>query len=378
MYNTTKELHIGLDLALQQLNSNRKQVVKPEEKDWFLNDTMLQVMNNHIDPNPIVPGRDSDSDQRAVDYLQSLKCDVKYKLPVTINRETGLYSIPLPADYYRKSRISTGVCLDRRKVVNGCASIPNNRTYQAIVPFVPRAAVNLSEYIENLNIVVANKVVFNAAAKRLNDTSASKYSFVNIRTHEAVTMMMVPSILESVNDHNWISAYWENYNGVNYPQSFVFIVDVEAYLYKYGSSIIQQAVAVLTAGSHILSVNLAYEVMDIMSGKHTKIVPVRIIESAKFDNVNNNSFFDSSYHSVAGVIEQGKVKVAPSNDFEIVSIQMTYYRKPKLINHLTGQNCEIGADDFKAQLVSQTAQKINAFLNGENYNQMTKENLMML
>ena len=41
MYNTVKELHIALDERLQQLNSNRKLVLYPEQKDARLNEAVM-------------------------------------------------------------------------------------------------------------------------------------------------------------------------------------------------------------------------------------------------------------------------------------------------------------------------------------------------
>ena len=376
MYNTVQELHIGIDLALQQLNSNRKQVVKPEEKDWFLNDTLLQVMNNHIDPSPVIPGRDSDSDQRAVDYLHPLKCDFKYIPPVVYSNNDNIYSISLPSDYYRKSRISAACCTERRKVAYSYRTLANDRLLKAVIPFIPRTEVDLTYYTQGLGFSCAGRPLFNAAKTLANDT-AKKYDFSNVKTHSAL-FMMIPSIIEAINETSWASAYWEYYKGNHYPNSFVIIVDTEAYYNANGSFIIQDVHTILTANSHVIDVKMEYENLTIVDGGFSKIVPVRIVESAKFDQVNNNVFFDSSYHCIDGVIENGQIKLKGARDILISEINMTYYRKPKLINHKTGQSCEIIAEDFKVQLVNQTAQKINAFLNGENYGQMTKENMMLL
>ena len=377
MYNSVPELHIGLDLALQQLNSNRKQVVKPEEKDWFLNETMLQVINNHIDPSPIIPGRTSDSDQRTVDYLHPLKMSLKYVPPVFRRKADDTYRISLPADYYRKSRINACVTLKKNGVSSGYNTIRNTRLLKAVIAFAPRENVSLQTYITDFRMLVANHPVFNAGASTYTGSGISKYDFSNIRTKEAL-FMMIPTILESINANNWVSAYWESYNGVAYPKSFIIVVDKEAYQNAFGASISSEVAVNITAGEHIINAPLALEPGEIVVDEISKIIPVRIVESAHYDNVMGNSFFDSSYHSIAGVIEAGQVILKPAEYFTISIIDMVYYRKPRLINYRTGQNCEITAPDFKVQLVGQTAQKINAFLNGENYNQMTKENLMLL
>lgn len=380
MYNTVSELHIGLDLALQQLNSNRKQVLKPEEKDWFLNDTILQVINNHIDPNGVVPGRDSDSDQRVVDYLNVIKCSLKHRLPVEYNSEEGTYCINLPADYYRKSRISVDACLERRKVDNGYALVANDRLYIAEVPFphsADKAAIaNLANYIDLMTITIANRVVFNAA-ELVYTGGVRKYDFSNIRSADAI-FMMLPTIIESCNENPWLSCYWESYGGINKKGHFIFVIDRVAYFNHYNAVMPINSTCVVATGAYSKSFAFSLKDTITVTGQPTKRIPARVVPSADLDNIQNNVFFDSSYLSVACVIEGGQIKAQGRPIFGIVNINLDYYRRPKLINYRTGQNCEIIADDFRVQLLNQTAQKINAFLDGETYNQMVKENLMML
>jgi phosphotransferase system IIA component len=44
------EMHIGLDLLTQRLNSNVFNRILPEEKDWFLNATIQRVDVEQLRP----------------------------------------------------------------------------------------------------------------------------------------------------------------------------------------------------------------------------------------------------------------------------------------------------------------------------------------
>jgi len=53
MYNTVKEMHIALDMGLQQIDSNRKQSISPEHKDMALNYAVLQFIETRSNPKTI-------------------------------------------------------------------------------------------------------------------------------------------------------------------------------------------------------------------------------------------------------------------------------------------------------------------------------------
>jgi len=388
MYNSVQELHLGIDLALQQLNSNRKQVLKPEEKDWFLNTTMLQAINNHIDPNASLPSRGSDSDQRSMDYLNSLKTSYKYKQPVIYDKVANLSKVALPADYYRRLRINGGVSLnikDTSPIIVDNEST-KGRLFKAIVPFdlietIDGTKPTIADYTSHTKILINDALtVFETKTKLSSTVFKDKYNFTNIKS-EVARFMMIPTMLEELNAVDWLYVYWENYKGGHYKNSFVFVIDNEVFKAKTNSMINTDSDVTLSVGAaYNFNTSSKFKPVKghIISGDYTKKVKCTIVESTDFDSINSNDFFNSSYHSLVSTIEGGEVIVAGSKDFRVTSIDMVYYRKPKLINYRTNQSCEIDADDFKVQLVSLTAQKIDAFLDDENYQKVLNENIMLL
>lgn len=393
MYNSVEELHIGVDLALQNLNSNRKQVVKPEEKDWFLNTTLLQVINNHIDPNSALPERGSDSGQRVVDYLNVLKVHYKVKPVIFYDEVKGLFTTPLPADYYRKSRISATAHLniketdDNPKIDKGD---DGNRLLKSVISFNDLAVdqsngganVPIAEYISKSKITVTSGtngegVIFNADDKSETNVTEARYNFDNIVSLGS-KFMMIATILEACNAYNWVSVYWESFKGEYHSNSFIFVIDPEAHLQSTGQVITEINAVKYEINSTVYSKALKYVAGSIITGSGGKSVSCRIVESEEFKDMNDNEFLGSSYLKLNSIIENGEIVIAGSKDLKIIDVDMTYYRRPRLINYKTGQNCEIPADDFKVQLVNLTAQKINAFLEEGNYQKMLNENMLLL
>ena len=75
MYNTAKELHIGIDLGLQGINSNRKGDIQSPEKDWFLNNVMIQEINRKLNPKSNFKGEGFEDTFKRIDDLESIKED---------------------------------------------------------------------------------------------------------------------------------------------------------------------------------------------------------------------------------------------------------------------------------------------------------------
>jgi len=194
MYNSVAELHIGIDVAVQQLNSSRKEVIKAEEKDWLLNETMLQLLNNHIDPSGIVPGRTSDSDQRAIDYLQVLKTSCKVKPIVFKGQEPNCVNIDIPADYYRKNRISAFVSAVGKRASNEW-SVGNNTVIKtATCAFAIAPTLTIDLIVAGTIIKIDNREVFNAG----------KFEFGNVKSKSA-KFMLIDTIKETINANSWVS-----------------------------------------------------------------------------------------------------------------------------------------------------------------------------
>lgn len=379
MYNSVAELHIGVDLALQKINSNRNQAVKPEEKDWFLNSVMFQMINNHIDPNATLPLRGADSEQRSMDYLNVLKRTRNYSEVFEGSDKTS-FKVPLPPDYYRKSRIKSGIGFTdegNRSTVSGY------KFYMAVLPFAVASTtaggstdIDIEHYIDTQTLTIGGNVVWDSA-KTFDYNAKARYDFSNIRS-EAARFMMISTMLEVLNDVDYLDVYWERYGSIYHPNSFVFIINTGVYSSSTNSTIGDNTSLVQTLDSRVISISFDPIEGDIVTGNIHKQVPTSVIKSEEFESLNDNPFFKSSALNVNAVIEDGFIKLRSSDDFYIPAVELVYYRRPRLINYSTGQNCEIASDDFKVQLVNITAQKISAIVGDESYQAVLNENLMLL
>lgn len=374
MYNSVAELHIGVDIALQQLNSNRKEVIKPEEKDWLLNETMLQLINNHIDPSGIIPSRTSDSDQRATDYLQGLKTSCKVKPVVFKGKEPNCVEIDIPANYYRKNRISAFVSAVGKRTVNNWSVVNNSKVKVAVCAFAANSSITVEQLIGGTVITVDNRIVFDASASKSN---VKLFDFSNIRSMTS-KFMMIATIKEVINSLSWVSCYWEYYNNQYIPDSFIFVVDADEYLRVNKVAISGSATVTVTIGEIIVSDELKNIDKEIITGNGNHLSPCRVVTSSDKDSINSNSFLNTSFISPICVFEGGSIRLYHDEIFDITGVDLVYYRRPRLINYKTGQNCEITNDDFKVQLVNFTAQKLDAYLKGENYGNIARENMLIL
>ena len=374
MYNSVAELHIGVDIALQQLNSNRKEVIKPEEKDWLLNETMLQLINNHIDPSGVIPSRTSDSDQRAVDYLQVLKTSCKVKPVVFKGDEPNCVEIDIPADYYRKNRIFAFVSAVSKRAVNNWAIVNNSVIKVASCAFAVNSQITPAHLIDSTVISVDNRVVFDSA---LTKNGARVFDFSNIKSIDS-KFMMIATIKEVINSLSWVSCYWEYYRNEYHPDSFVFVVDANEYFKVNKVALSNEANVSITIGAITVTCQLQNVDKEIISSDSKRLSPCRVVTSSDKDSIQSNPFLNTAFISPICVFEDGSIKIYHDETFDIAGVNLVYYRRPRLINYKTGQNCEITNDDFKIQLVNFTAQKLDAYLKGENYGNLIRENMLIL
>ena len=88
MYNTVKELHIALDQRLQQLNSNRKLVLYPEQKDARLNEAVLQFINNVVSDKTNIKKEGFEDTQKRYDDIEELIRTAT--LPIYVNESDNI------------------------------------------------------------------------------------------------------------------------------------------------------------------------------------------------------------------------------------------------------------------------------------------------
>ena len=118
MYSTIASLHIALDTRLQLLNSNRKQMVHPQQYDMAINDAILQIVKTKVaaSVNRARPGL-----EETVGRYMDLD-SIKRRSPIFIYNDNvnqlsnENYKFDLPHDCYRPISLTGSVLFNKNKL----------------------------------------------------------------------------------------------------------------------------------------------------------------------------------------------------------------------------------------------------------------------
>jgi len=417
MYNTAKELHIALDIGFQNLNSNRKLQLKPHEKDWVLNETMLELISNKINPNKRISNVGFEDTFKRIDELESLKVnyDGANYLKAIRNNLTGdkFISSILPHDYFRmiscRSLLNYYNGVSTKKVIK----YTTNDRYKIFIIHFPHLT---DSFYDKLKIYFSDgagseKVVFDSTASGVADLFDERqtfdatydhkyYDYGTLKSDEA-RFVIIKSILDSfnsivINGVNVTPAKWEHYARYSRKDHFVVIVDETKYEELYSELPVELIIDSDTdeAGDYKVTctretglfeffneddINDNYSLTEkaLYNATTFNSVKNRIVKSSEVDDLLDHSFGKTKYNSPLSVIRNGEIVTYFDDTFEIKGTLIEYYRKPKLIDHMINFGCEIDSDDFKLELVSKAIQKISSRIDDNNYQKIVNENLLL-
>ena len=269
MYNTARELHIGIDLGLQNINSNRKLDIEPAEKDWVLNAVMMQEINNRINPKSNTKGEGFEDTIKRIDDLESLKRDTSRLSPFlksnnyifNYGQEGNSQKYPnkavyvhLPADCYRPIEVRVGVNYIGNVGTKAVPYLPINTLSTsnfldigygyAMVKIAPDsdAATLYSKFKVNLGYfdgIVTNSLPLidleatEAYYDEVFTPTGSTYDVygMDTMTNEDGRFMMIRMILDAVNyqtPQTGVSAYWERLGNIYRKDSIIFKINASA------------------------------------------------------------------------------------------------------------------------------------------------------
>lgn len=339
MYTTVKEMHIALDMGLQHINSNRKQSISPYHKDIALNYAVLQFIENRTNPVTNVRKEGLEDTQKRYDDLRELKKSVLLDVLLDSNKPFVIF----PGDYYKL--ISSGA---RTKYFNSNKPNPvkTKKLYYSIIPFTR----NMKEF-DNFRITQNSKV----GNTTLYDFSKD-VGMKGMALEEDIKFMIINNILsKSSNIH------WEYWNDIHKPNSFIIINESSDVGYTIGyDSIVEK----------YYSNTVSYKSYASYPGDN--IVPIDLISSQYEFEAQNNYYTSKNRHkNPMGFIEGSRLYLQTSDYFITSFVSVNYYKKPKTINHATGQMCEL---TINREIVDLALQRLKAYIKDDGYQHTLNEN----
>lgn len=349
MLTTVKEYHIGIDLGLQDINSERKANIKPEDKDWILNEVALQYINSRVNPKSNPKGEGFEETQKRLDDLSPLKRTGVLRLYKDGIINNCMYGY-LPKDYYMMINSRSRIQYDCNGVTTTSLTYTRNI---CVVPFAKDTST--VPYYSNFRLTYNGNALF----------SITNYNISNALNKEESRFMYILLVLEEINKRTDLEVYWENYGSAYYQNSFIFV-------------------RTDTSGSIPLTIGLLYDgytgsfnfqaTYYVMYDAPTSMTEVsnRPVPANDTFLANENYYMSTRHNSPIVFLEGRFIKVLYNTTFMPYYINISYYKLPRKISLALNQTFEI--PERAEELVNMAVQKIKARINDDNYKQIIGEN----
>lgn len=346
MYLTAQELHIAIDVGLQNIDSNRRLDIRPEEKDLVLNTCLLQFIETRSSSKTNIKREGFEDSVKRYDDIKELKRMVT-NLPVYKYDDETVYCI-LPEDYLKHVR-------SRSSVIYSCLGIDytsytNEELYVVQVPFLDDVVVGY-KYV-NFVLKVGGVTVVSGSTN-FNNLINTKSKF-----------MLINYVLDTCNNgSNNFTVYWERYFETYVKDNFLIVVNgitttAQLTYTGYDSGVINptgqtvQRAVISTTGVT----------------KKNELVSSEIIDDAK-----DNYYYTKNRHNKPfTTLYRNTLQIHHNDLFKIKTIDLEYIRRPKLININLNTGCEISKGE---EIVALAVQKLMATVGSEQYKYVAQENL---
>ena len=339
---TVQEMHIGIDLLLQKVNSDFISSISKEEKDWFLNDETLRFVKQRIN-RLSNDKREGDQDtQKRYDDLKALI--TTRTLPVFIRDTKSVFSY-LPSDYI-------GLKNDRSFTKNLCGAPYAVTTSNSNLYYIAyKLPTDASKYL-NMVLKINGVTIFD---------SATYVPFVTGLTNIKQKFEYIDFIIEAMRA-NGFEAKYENYIDLFRRESIIITssgaMSLDA---KYGAD-----ASIITNSTTIVNVKV-----ETITGveEHEN----RLTKTEDIYKILPLSFGTTIYHSPLSTLERDKINVYHNQKFIMSSVKIDYIRKPHKINLILNQGCELD-ENVHVEIVDNVAKRIAGVVKSESYPNLINEN----
>lgn len=312
MYSTIASLHIALDTRIQQLNSNRKQSIHPEQYDMAINDAIDTLLKTRLSPklNSRQEGFE-DSIKRYSD-LENLKRTFKSVLYY----DNGYYSFRIPTSCYQPISLAGFVKYNRF----GLTFTPINKTeYCTSLDF------SSTDFTEPIILRIQNTNIATELEFDLRNVTKSNKSLFYAINH-------IKTILEE--DYG-LDCYISRYRDYSKNNSLIIVSNSQS----------KRVFDTENVTSFLFTYNV---ILDEINSEYESIgnVKIELTSSSDIDEISGDIYLSKNLHLYPKYyIENGFGKVTVSNKFKVNDVILTYIKKPIYVNSVLDVMTDIQITD---------------------------------
>ncbi len=363
MYNSVKELHIALDVAIQKIQSQQYRTIQPEEKDFILNSAVEEYITtrtgnqrdtHHIDfvgtlsrldelsdivKTKIVPMLHNTSELDSHDYWK-LHNSIKYivdggvllnynacheTMPIKQNRNSFRKQVVIKLNesmIYATNTVST-YYLNYEYTVDGAATVMKQVKVLDLVP--------LAGLINTVNTVHTSFTFRASVLELLNNT-----------------VLNIPTL--NIGDEKvFLSGYYEYYNNEYTANTYYIVLDYFTPDVIDVNNVTKEHIVFTNASYNQVTPAVAIPIsIDVTSyyanGKNgsTCHSPIEFVTYDKMSDVLGNTVsMKNRYKRPLATLQSGYLKIVSEDYYHSVDCRLTYIKQPKQYNYITNTMCEL-------------------------------------
>ena len=371
-------MHLAVQQGVDKINSLQADLLLSEEVDVELNKSMSRFINLKYGINNKYR-KGFEESQKRIDDLRTLVTEfsntVTYK--EQYSNKIWVDTFRLPADYLYLVSQRSEVAIDRCKPVTFSLASSGNYSY-FLIPFT-----NLhnggSAFVDRMRMAADPATPALGDVSMLDMGGADKVinDFYNYPSDNDA---LIADIQDPLNWGVGFQWYWESYDDLNVPDSFIVIVDINTYpWFNYdaavtnvvsGISLVTQAVGnFATATSLADPINSTIDSLynDLSSISQRLITPSsttsidmtlnKFVQQDDIAKLLTDPFNTTKYTSPLTTIRNYYIDIYTSDIFIIQKVKITYIRKPREISLSLGVSCELPIHAHQ-EIVDMTASSI--------------------
>lgn len=347
---TPQEMHIGIDLIMEKVNSKSIDAFEPEEKDWALNEEVLRFVKQRSSELSNDKKLGFQATQKRYDDIKSLITPVS--LPTYIQNNNSVFSY-LPSDYI-------GLINDRTVLKNLCGA-----SYSAI------GTTGVNKYVCIIPIANDATNLYSKLKIRINGVQGfSIFDYPNLIkdvTYGVTTVsykFAVIDLVVQVLNTNGFACKYSDFWDVSSNGAIIMVRDVPF------TVDIEYAPATIVSVASTLKALLSFSTQT-----NTIEKPNRLTDTEILYDLLNSSFGTTTVESPISSLERGKIILHHKQKFIPTTLNIDYIKKPRKISLSLNQACDLD-ESVHSEIVENTAKRLAAFTMSEAYKNIINENLL--
>jgi len=349
---TTQELHIGLDLELQKLNSQVTQNIRPQEKDWFINKEVRKFIDKSMSGtlSPLQAGF-QDVTRRIEDVKPLVRNKVRF-----LSDQGANAVIALPSDCYRLIACDITMAKD-------CDGAPSSTAKKEYRLEIPLSSITTTYNTIKISITIDGGqedliVTTDIPDGYLSSLDLKKQAFMLIKALK----ILLPKKLDDFFDN--YDLYYEHDRDRYVPDTFILYTTDATY-----NSIVSFNNNPVTTPSTTSTVD------SVDGSKYPLESNIRIIDDEFYSDAKHSHLSKSTSVSPMARIQNNQILVHKPEGVVLGSASVRYVCYPTLADVLLESNINMGRVALE-KVLTNTVAYIKALISSNNYEAYKTENIL--